>query len=183
MVRFDDDEIAVGHTADLDLDRSQFTFWIDHRSHNSRPAIVPLASVTRIVLESGQVAKPIPADAARKVALHFWDGGVEAGLLQNVPHRQRHGMVLELFTPTADRSEVLALPYHALKAMFFLVTWDTRSPQLQRHAGGARWMLPEHEAPLIDLPSEIRGLRGLRSRDDIGPVEHERRSRRARIRI
>lgn len=183
VVRFDDDEVAVGYTHDLDLDRSQFTLRIHHRSNNSRAAIVPLASVTRIVLEHEQVAEPIPDDVVRKVALHFWDGRVETGLLQNLPHRQRHGMVLELFSSAADTSELLALPYHALKAMFFLRTWDTRSPQLRRHAGGAQWMLPEHEAPLIDLPSEIRGLRGLRYRGDVTPVEFERRRMHALTRV
>jgi hypothetical protein len=183
VVRFDDDEVAVGYTHDLDLDRSQFTLRIHHRSNNSRAAIVPLASVTRIVLEHEQVAEPIPDDVVRKVALHFWDGRVETGLLQNLPHRQRHGMVLELFSSAADTSELLALPYHALKAMFFLRTWDTRSPQLRRHAGGAHWMLPEHEAPLIDLPSEIRGLRGLRYRGDVTPVEFERRRLHALTRV
>lgn len=175
VVRFDDDEIAEGRTTDLDLDRPEFLMRIDGRSSNSRAAIVPLASVKRILLEGDRVTEPIPDDVARKVALHFWDGEVVTGLLREVPHRRRHGMVMELVRPHADRADVLALPYHALKAVFFLRTWDTRPPQLHVEAGQARWALPRNEAPLIDLLSEIRGLRGLRHRGQISAVEYERR--------
>jgi hypothetical protein len=175
VVRFDDDEIAEGRTADLDRDRPQFMLHIDSWADNSRAAIVPLASVKRIVLERDRVTAPIPDDVVHKVALHFWDGEVMPGLLRAVPHRQRHGMVLELVSPQAGCAEVLALPYHALKAVFFLRSWDTRQPQSPRDAGRARSALSRHEAPLIDLLGEIRGLRGLRHRGEISAVEHERR--------
>lgn len=175
VVRFSDDEIAEGLTGDLDLDRPEFLLRFDSRSGNSREAIVPVASVKRIMLQNDPVSNPIPDDILRKVALHFWDGDVVTGLLREVPHRQRHGMVLELITPEVDRAEVLALPYHALKAVFFLRTWDTRPPQLDKPDGRSQWTLPRQEAPLIDLLSEIRGLRGLRHRGQISAVEYERR--------
>lgn len=105
VVRFDDDEIAESRTADLD--RPQFMLHIDSWADNSRPAIVPLASVKRIVLERDRVTAPIPDDVVRKVALHFWDGEVVPGLLRAVPHRQRHGMVVELVSPQAGCAEVL----------------------------------------------------------------------------
>jgi hypothetical protein len=38
-----------------------------------------------------------------------------------------------------------------------------------------QFTLPRHDAPLIDLLSEIRGLRGLRHRGQISAVEYERR--------
>jgi hypothetical protein len=174
LVCFDGDEVAEGHTGDLDLDRAEFMLRIDDRS-DGRAAIVPLASVKRIVVEHDRVAEPIPHDVVRKVALHFWDGEVVTGLLREVPRRQRHGMVLELVSPQADRAEVLALPYHALKAVFFLRSWDTRQPRVHGRSSRARRTLPRHDAPLIDLLSEIRGLRGLRHRGQISDVEYERR--------
>ena len=174
LVRFADDEIAEG-VADLDLDRPHFALRFDGPEQNTQEAIVPVASVKRVVVERDTVTEPIPADLLRKVALHFWDGEVITGLLREVPVRQRHGMVLELISPEGDRAELLALPYHAVKAVFFLRTWDTRPPQLDRTGGGARWSLPRQEAPLIELLSEIRGLRGLRHRGQISAVEYERR--------
>lgn len=175
VVRFDDDETVEGYSADLDLDRSQFTLRIDRRSNNRRTAVVPLASIKRILLDSETVTEAIPDDVVRKVALHFWDGELVTGLLRELPFRQRHGMTIEVLSPEADRGEVLALPYHALKAMFFLRTWDTRSPQLHAHSGGAQWILPRHDARLTDLPSQIRGLRGVRQRGEVSAVENERR--------
>ena len=175
VVRFDDAETIEGYCADLDLDRSQFTLRIDRRSNNRSTAIVPLASVKRILLEHEEFDESIPDDVVRKVALHFWDGELVTGLLRELPLRRRHGMILELLSAEADRADVLALPFHALKAMFFLRTWDTRSPQLHAHAGGANWILPRHLPRLTDLPSQIRGLRGIRQRGEVSEVVHERR--------
>ncbi len=175
LVRFADGEIAEGRTPDLDLERAEFELSFDNPRDNTRSAIVPLASVKRVLLQREEVSEPVPDDVRRKVALHFWDGEVVKGLLRTVPERHRNGMTLELLTPEADRAEVYALPYHALKAVFFLRTWDTRPPQLDTTGRRRRWTLPRHEAPLIELLSEIRGLRGLRHRGQISEVEYERR--------
>jgi hypothetical protein len=175
LVRFADDEVAEGHTRDLDLERADFQLSFDSPRDNTRSAIVPLASVKRVLLGRDEVSEPVPDDVLRKVALHFWDGEVVKGLLRRVPERHRNGMTLELLTPEADSAEVYALPYHALKAVFFLRTWDTRPPQLERTQTQRHWTLPRHEAPLIELLSEIRGLRGLRHRGQISDVEYERR--------
>ena len=175
VVRFADDEIAEGCTSDLDLDRPEFEFRFDFPKDNTRAAIVPLASVKRVLVQRESITDRIPEDLLRKVALHFWDGEVITGLLRDVPRRLRHGMVLELISPKADRSETFALPYHALKAVFFLRSWDTRPPLLEKKDGERHWTLPRQEAPLIDLLSEIRSLRGLRHRGQISAVEYERR--------
>jgi hypothetical protein len=174
LVRFADDEIAEG-MADLDLDRPEFALRFDGPAQNSQEAIIPIASVKRVLIERANLIEAIPADVLRKVALHFWDGEVIKGLLRDVPRRQRHGMVVELISPENDRAELFALPYHAIKAVFFLRTWDTRPLQFDHVEGAARWSLPRHEAPLVELLSEIRGLRGLRHRGQISAVEYERR--------
>jgi hypothetical protein len=175
LVRFADDEVAEGHTADLDLERTEFELSFDIPRDNTRSAIVPLASVKRVLLGRDEVSERVPDDVLRKVALHFWDGEVVKGLLRTVPQRHRNGMTLELLNPQADWAEVYALPYHALKAVFFLRTWDTRPPQLETSGNRREWTLPRPDAPLIELLSEIRGLRGLRRRGQISEVEYERR--------
>lgn len=175
VVRFADGEIVEGRTSDLDLDRPEFEFRIASQSPNSREAIVPLASVKSVMVGRDAVTDPIPDDVVRKVALHFWDGEVVKGLLREVPRRHRHGMSLELINPDAELAEVYALPYHALKAVFFLRSWDTRPPQVERLDGRHHWTLPRQDAPLIDLLGEIRSLRGMRHRGQISAVEYERR--------
>jgi hypothetical protein len=183
LVRFADDEIAEGTTSDIDLERADFDLTFDTPRDNSQAAIVPLASVKRVLLRRESITDPIPDDMLRKVALHFWDGEVVTGLLRTVPERHRHGMTIELITPQADRAEIYALPYHAIKAVFFLRTWDTRPPQLEKQGGRRRRTLPRQDAPLIDLLGEIRGLRGLRHRGQISDVEYERRRSRVLERI
>jgi hypothetical protein len=183
LVRFADDEIAEGTTSDIDLERADFDLTFDTPRDNSQAAIVPLASVKRVLLRRESITASIPDDMLRKVALHFWDGEVVTGLLRTVPERHQHGMTLELITPRADRAEIYALPYHAIKAVFFLRTWDTRPPQLEKQGGRRRWTLPREDAPLIDLLGKIRGLRGLRHRGQISDVEYERRRSRVLERI
>jgi hypothetical protein len=183
LVRFADDEVAEGHSPDLDLEKTEFEMSFDAPRDNTRSAIVPLASVKRVLLGRDRIIERVPDDLLRKVALHFWDGEVVTGLLRTVPERHRNGMTLELLTPDADCAEVYALPYHALKAVFFLRTWDTRPPQLETKGGERHWALPRQEAPLIELLSEIRGLRGLRHRGQISGVEYERRRSRVLERI
>jgi hypothetical protein len=175
LVRFADDEVAEGHTGDLDLERTEFQLSFITARDNRRSAIVPLSAVKRVLLERREVRDPVPDDVLRKVALHFWDGEVVKGLLRSVPERHRNGMTLELLSPEEDCADVYALPYHALKAVFFLRTWDTRPPQVERTGRRQRWAVSRHEAPLIELLSEIRGLRGLRRRGQISDVEYERR--------
>ena len=175
LIHFADDEIAEGTTSGLDLDRPEFDFWFDGHGSNSREAIVPLASVKRVRVACSQVSGPLASDDLRKVAVHFWDGEVMKGLLASAPHRHRFAMSVDLVDIERLRCETWALPYHAVKAVFFLRTWDTRPPEFDVREGRRRAVLPRHEAPLIDLLSEIRGLRGLRHRGQISAVEYERR--------
>ncbi len=175
MVHFVDGEVAEGTTSGIDLERADFDLDFVGPRHNPRQAIIPLAAVKR-VLVGREVVTDTPADdVLRKVALHFWDGEVARGLLRAVPRRGRFGMTLELLNPGADCAELYALPYHALKAVFFLRTWDTRPASAARRSGQERSIVPRQEAPLIELLSQIRGLRGLRHRGQISAVEYERR--------
>jgi hypothetical protein len=173
VIRFADHEVAEGTAPEIDLDRTDFDFTFDLPSDSAQAAIVPLASVQRVLLRRKRLTRAIPDHLVRKVALHFWDGEVVTGLLRTPPARHRHGMTLELITPEVDSAEMYALPYHALKAVFFLRTWDTRPPQVKSENG--RRAAPRQEAPLIDLLSEIRGLPGLRHHGQISAGEYERR--------
>ena len=175
LVRFADDEVAEGRTADLDLERAEFELSFDGPGDDACSAIVPLASVKRVLLDRDAVSDPVPDDELRKVALHFWDGEVVTGLLRSAPERHRNGMTLELLTPEADCAELYVLPYHALKAVFFLRSWDTRPPRLGGAGNRRRTAAARHQAPLVELLGEIRGLRGLRHRGQISDVEYDRR--------
>lgn len=175
LIHFADGEIVEGTTSGVDLDRPEFDVWFEGQMSNSREAIVPVASVKRVRLHQGAAPPQHSADAFRKVAVHFWDGEVLKGLLASPPHRHRFAMGLDLVDLEVQRCETWALPYHAVKAVFFLRTWDTRPPEFELRAGQRHAVLPRHEAPLIDLLGEIRGLRGLRHRGQISAVEYERR--------
>lgn len=183
LVHFADGEVVEGTTGALSLDRPEFDLWFDARSSNSREAIVPLASVKRVRLHQDVVSPQLAADSLRKVAIHFWDGEVLTGLLAAAPQRYRFAVTVDLVDTAARRCESWALPYHAVKAIFFLRSWDTRPPQIDVRDGTPHAVLPRQEAPLIDLLREIRGLRGLRHRGQISAVEYDRRRGRVLERI
>lgn len=183
LVRLADDELLEGSTADLDLNRPEFELRISDARRNTRSALIPLASVTRILIRREPLGDAVADDLIRKVAVHFWDDEVLRGLLRETPRRSTFGMTVELITPDMEAVEVYALPYHAVKAVFFLRSWDTRPPQCEQIEGSRRWTLPRQEAPLLDLLGEIRGLRGLRHRGQISSVDYERRRSRVLDRI
>lgn len=109
------------------------------------------------------------------MVIRFADHEVAEGTAPEIDlDRTGFDFSFDLPSDSAQAAIVLyALPYHALKAVFFLRTWDTRPPQVKSENG--RRAAPRQEAPLIDLLSEIRGLRGLRHHGQISAGEYERR--------
>ena len=80
-----------------------------------------------------------------------------------------------------DEVEVFAIPYAAVKAIYFVKSWGARRAEFVRETG--RWSLGRADTPLLDLLGEIRGLSSLRSQGDITDLEFERRRRDVLARI
>ena len=175
VIRFKDDEIMDGFAPGIDLDEPAFTITIADPGSNNRTAIVPVASVKNILLERRELEDAGERQGLKKVAIRFWDGEVLKGLLGSEPERGRYGMTLPLVSPALDEVEVFGIPYAAVKAIYFVKTWDARRPEFIRETG--RWSLGRPDTPLLDLLGEIRGLSSLRTKGDITDAEFERRHR------
>ena len=181
VVRFKDDEILEGFTSGLDLDQPDFTVTLADPESNSRLAIVPVAAVKSVLLHRVELDAEPDLHRLKKVAIRFWDGEVLKGLLSSDPERHRYGITLPLVSPALDELEVFGIPYAAVKAIYFVKTWDRRRPEYVRETG--RWSLGRADTPLLDLLSEIRGLSSLRSKGDISDAEFEQRRRQVLARI
>jgi hypothetical protein len=175
VVRFKDDEIMEGLAPDLSFDRPDFVLTMSDLGSNSQTAIIPVASVKTVLLERREYESPRDGRRLRKVAIRFWDGEVLKGLLASEPERCTYGMTVPVISPALDEIEVFGIPYAAVKAIYFVKSWDGRKPEFVVETG--RWSLGRADTPLLDLLGEIRGLSSLRSRGAITDAEFERRRR------
>ena len=181
VVRFRDNEILEGQVPELDFDRADLTLNVPESSSNNRTVIVPLAAVKTMLLERTDFRPEPDATRLRKAAIRFWDGDVLKGFLDVDPERHRHAMTLQLVSPALDAVETIAIPYTAIKAIFFVKAWDGRPPVYVSETG--HWSLARADTPLLDLLGEIRSLTSLRTRGEISTAEFDQRRRQVLDRI
>ena len=174
-VRFLDDEIMEGRVARVSLDNPGLEIDLPEDGSNNERALVPLPSIKRVTLETAAPTAEEKQRDGHKVALRFVDGEVLKGYLDGELQHATHGIRLRLMTVEKDRMETLAIPYTALKALFYLKAWDTRPPEYDgiqdRHLG------TRLSSPLVDLISDIGQLDKLRKRGAISESEFQRKRR------
>lgn len=174
-VRFLDDEILEGRVGPISLDKPELELDLRADASNNQSALVPLPSIKCITLKAGAPTTEEKAREGRKVAIRFIDGEVLKGYLDGELGHATHGITMRLMTVEKDRMETLAIPYTALKALFYLKTWDTRPPEFDgiedRHLG------KRLSSPLVDLVSDIGQLDKLRKRGAISESEFQRKRR------
>ena len=174
-VRFLDDEIMEGRVGAVTLDHPNIELDLPNAGSNNEAALIPLASIKRITLKGGAPTAPEQARAERKVAIRFSDGEVLKGYLDGKLEHATHGIVLRLLTVEKDRIETLAIPYTALKALFYLKSWDTRPPEYDGTED--RHLSKRLSSPLVDLISDMGQLEKLRKRGAISESEFQRKRR------
>jgi hypothetical protein len=174
-IRFLDDEIMQGRVGSINLDQPNIELEMPDESSNNERALIPLPSIKRITLTAGLPSPEEQARAGRKVAIRFQDGEVLKGYLDGELQHASHGVTMRLMTVEKDRIETLGIPYTALKALFYLKTWDTRPPEFDgtkdRHLG------KRLSSPLVDLISNMGQLEKLRQRGAITEGEFQRKRR------
>jgi hypothetical protein len=180
LVRFRDNEVLEG-TAKLDFDRPDLELEIADLTTNNRSVLVPFSAVKSILLERREVDPETEDGTLEKVAVHFWDGEVLRGLIGQEPGRHVQCMTLPLVSPALDEIEVFAIPYTAVKGVFQVKSWDSRSAEFLLESG--KWTFGRADTPLLDLLGEIRGLTKLRSRGHLSDAEFEKRRREVLERI
>ena len=174
-VRFLDDEIMQGRVATVSLDRPNVELDLPDDGSNNERALIPFPSIKRITLDAGPPTEAEKQREGRKVAIRFVDGEVLKGHLDGELQHATHGLRLRLMTVDKDRIETLAIPYTALKALFYLKAWDTRP--LEYDSGEDRHLATRLSSPLVDLISDIGQLDKLRKDGAISESEFQRKRR------
>jgi hypothetical protein len=173
-VRFLDDEIIEGQVGSLSLDAPNVELELPEAASNNERALIPLPAIKRIALWAG---KPTAEQARtdRKVAIRFADGEVLKGYLSGGLQLSGHGVTLKLLSVDRARIETLAIPYTALKALFYVKSWDTRPPEFD---GQEDLHLSKRlSSPLVDLISDMGQLEKLRKSGTISESEFQRKRR------
>jgi Short C-terminal domain len=174
-IRFLDDEIMEGQVHAISLDEPNIEMEMADQASNNERALIPLPSIKRITLRAESPTQAEQAQAERKVAIRFQDGEVLKGYLDGELQHARHGVTMRLMAIEKDRIETLAIPYTALKALFYLKSWDTRPPEFDGEED--RHLSKRLSSPLVDLISDMGQLDKLRKRGAISESEFQRKRR------
>ena len=174
-IRFLEDEIMEGRVGSTSLDQPNLELEMLDQASNNERALIPLPSIKRIALGSGIPAPAEQARADKKVAIRFQDGEVLKGYLDGDLMHATYGITMRLMSVEKDRIETLGIPYTALKALFYLKSWDTRPPEFD---GEEDLHLNKRlSSPLVDLISDMGQLDKLRKRGAITESEFQRKRR------
>jgi len=174
-VRFLDDEIMEGRVGGIDLDQPNIELEMPDEGSNNESALIPLPSIKRITLQAGAPTAAEQGRAERKVAIRFQDGEVIKGYLDGELQHASHGVTMRLMAVEKDRIETLGIPYTALKALFYLKSWDARPPEFDGEED--RHLSKRLSSPLVDLISDMGQLDKLRKRGAISESEFQRKRR------
>jgi hypothetical protein len=170
-VRFFDDETLEGTAQDLDLDEPDFILEIDDPSgmENSEVAWIPLSAVKMVELP---VEEKVVEPNGRKVAIRFLDGEVLRGHSAGEIKRHRFGLALYLYPENAGPPKRLAVPFSAIKALFYVREFDGRVEEEQGLPGDA-YLARRTMAPLLDVLEEMDALSRLHRGGLLTDAEYE----------
>ncbi len=129
---FLDGETLHGELPKRELDSPVVETRIHNLGTNNRGAFVPVSSLKYVLLDSRAPSAEVDIARYQRIAIHFVDHEVLRGYSMREMHPARYGITLSLVSP--DQSEVkdLAIPFTALKGIFYLKTWEGgESPMLE----------------------------------------------------
>ncbi|GAC1484721.1 MAG: hypothetical protein PVSMB9_10600 [Candidatus Dormibacteria bacterium] len=173
-IRFLDDEIMEGRAGLIDMDQPNIDLDFPESSNNER-ALIPLPSIKRVTITAAAPTKAQRERGGKKVAIRFQDGEVLKGYLDGELQHARHGMMMRLLNVERDHIETLGIPYAAVKALFYLKSWDARPVEFD---GVDDLHLNKRlSSPLVDLVSDMGQLEKLRQRGAITESEFQRKRR------
>ena len=170
-VRFFDDETLEGTAQDLDLNEPDFILEIDDPSgmENSEIAWIPLSAVKMVELPI--VDKDLEPKG-RKVAIRFLDGEVLRGHAAGEIKRHRYGIALHLHPETTGAPRRLAVPFSAIKALFYVREFDGRDEE-DHGLPSEAYLARRTMAPLLDVLEEMDALSRLHRGGLLSDAEYQ----------
>ncbi|GAC1342158.1 MAG: hypothetical protein NVSMB29_13540 [Candidatus Dormibacteria bacterium] len=161
QICFVDGEILYAEVDDLSFDAPVIEAQIRNVDANSDWALLPCTAIQHMLVGDPE---PVPesdnVDAWERAVFRFADGGVLRALIAPDAELGRHGGVWRCLREDDDEVRRLAIPYAALKAVFRVRAWDSRS-RAERSA----------EAPETQQAEQLARILAERSRAPGDPAE------------
>lgn len=128
VISFLDGEVMFAETPDITFDLPAIEAQIENVDANSERALVPTTAIRQIMVGEVEDA-PQRADYESwdKAVFHFLDGQILHAYIAPETILGRHGGVWRMVERGSDELRTLAVPYSALKAVFRVRVWDSRS--------------------------------------------------------
>jgi hypothetical protein len=181
IVSFLDGETLYGEVPTLHLNDPFLEVELHSLDGNTRQALVPASAVRQVEVRQvepvrdGRDVKELP-----RVALHFADGQVFRAHVVSPAELQRFGAVWDVIEAGHEEHRVLAIPYTALKAAFYVRHWDTRRPadrdSTTEETEGRRLAEIQARRSRVALESHVSRSSGLGARMGITEGGDNRRS-------
>jgi hypothetical protein len=129
---FLDGETLHGDPPRRELDSPVVETTVHNLGTNNRGAFVPLSSLKYVLLDSRAPTNPVDMTHHQRIAIHFVDHEVLRGYSDRMIRPSRYGVTLSLISPDQSEIKDLAIPFTALKGIFYLKTWEGGdSPMLE----------------------------------------------------
>lgn len=171
VISFLDGEVLFADVPEISFEIPVLEAQVENVDANSERALIPTTAIRQIIV--GEVEAAPDRDTVEswdKAVFHFIDGQLLHAHIAPEASLGRHGGIWRMVERGGEELRTLAIPYTALKAVFRVRVWDSRSageraareagvsPHLdtvvrvlaereQRAHGGLR--AAEEEAPLI----------------------------------
>jgi hypothetical protein len=129
---FLDGETMHGDPPKRELDAPVVETRIHNLGTNNRGAFVPLSSLKYVLLDSRAPSDQVDIAQYQRIAIHFVDHEVLRGYSDREFRTARYGVSLSLISPDKSELKELAIPFTAIKGIFYLKTWEGgESPMLE----------------------------------------------------
>ena len=129
---FLDGETLHGDPPKRELDAPVVETRIHNLGTNNRGAFVPLSSLKYVLLDSRAPSDQVDIARYQRIAIHFVDHEVLRGYSDREFRTARYGVSLSLISPDKSELKELAIPFTAIKGIFYLKTWEGgESPMLE----------------------------------------------------
>jgi hypothetical protein len=166
-VRFLDGEVLNGDSEAATATRMGFP--VMFQGGNNQIAWISMASIKYVIFHTSHFDDGAPEDPRHdqgliKVVLHFVDGETMRTYKDDTFSQEGEGFYLRLWDAEANALKRVLVSLHALKAIFFVNQWDSRTEaEKEEHARAER-------GDKAGKPDDIR-MEALRKVDELKPAD------------
>lgn len=149
QIRFLDGEIMDGESDAATLQRMGFP--VSFAGGNNQIAWVSLASIKYVLFKGGHFEEGSEEDPRNhqnlvKIVLHFVDGETLRSYKDDTFSQDGEGFNMRVYDPESKSLLRVLVSLHALKAIFFVNQWDSRTAEEKTHFAAGEEILAG-EAP------------------------------------